>query len=75
MIVSFLLKIKQTNDAVLNQIQQKPLLAVLPQRLLIYTGAMLDYIAARIQSNEPKETKQQEQQQTRAVQQKQFVSR
>ena len=71
LIVSFLLRIKQTNDAVLNQIQQKPILFVLPQRLLIYTGSTLDYLILRLRSNEQTERKQQ----TRHVQQKQFVSR
>jgi hypothetical protein len=63
------LKIKQINDTVLNYIQQKPLLAILLQRLLIYIGGILDYIVTRIQPNERTEIKQQ---QTR---QKQFVSR
>jgi len=74
LIVSFLIKIKQTNDGVLNQIQQKPFLFVLPQRLLIFTGAILEYITARIRPNDLTETTQQ-QQQPRLVQQKQFVSR
>ncbi len=69
MIVSLLLKIKQINDVVLNYIQQKPLLTILPQRLLIYIGGILDYIVTRIQPYERTEIKQQ---QTR---QKQFVSR
>lgn len=73
LIVSFLIKIKQTNDAVLNQIQQKPFLSLLSQRLLIHTGSILDNIIIRIRPNDRKETKQQ--QQTRSVQQKQFVSR
>jgi hypothetical protein len=68
-IVSLLLKIKQINDVVLNYIQQKPLLTILPQRLLIYIGGILDYIVTRIQPYERTEIKQQ---QTR---QKQFVSR
>jgi len=71
LIVSFLLRIKQTNDAVLNQTQQQPVLFVLPQRLLIYTGSILDYLILRVRPNEPTERKQQ----TRSVQQKQFVSR
>jgi hypothetical protein len=73
LIVSFLIKIKQTNDGVLNQIQQKPFLFVLPQRLLIFTGAILEYITARIRPNDRTETTTQ--QQPRLVQQKQFVSR
>lgn len=73
LIVSFLIKIKQTNDGVLNQIQQKPFLFVLPQRLLIFTGAILEYITARIRPNDHTESTQQ--QQPRLVQQKQFVSR
>ena len=77
LLVSFLLKIKQTNDAVLNQIQQKPFLSVLSQRLLITAGAMLEYIIERLRSNDQTETKQQQQQQqsSRPVQHKQFVSR
>jgi len=71
LIVSFLLKIKQTNDAVLNQIQQKPLLAVLPQRLLIRAGAILEYIMARMRPENHTYTKQQ----SRVVPSKQFVSR
>ena len=67
-IVWFLLKIKQTNDGVLNRIQQQPLFAVLPQRLLIYTGAILDYLAARLQPTERPESKQ-------PTRPKQFVSR
>jgi hypothetical protein len=72
LIVSFLIKIKQTNDVVLNQIQQKPLLSLLLQRLLIYIGSILEYITTRIQPNDRTEIQQQ---QTRLVQQKQFVSR
>jgi len=74
LIVSFLIKIKQTNDAVLNQIQQKPFLSLLTQRLLIFTGAILEYITTRIHPNNRTEIKQQ-QQQPRIVQQKQFISR
>ncbi len=70
LIVSFLIKIKQTNDTVLNQIQQKPFLSLLPIRLLIFTGAILEYVTARIRPNDRTEIKQ-----TRVLQQKQFVSR
>ena len=73
LIVSLLLKIKQINDVVLNYIQQKPLLTILPQRLFIYIGGILDYIVTRIQPNEPTEIKQQQQQQQ--TRPKQFVSR
>ena len=73
LIVLFLSKIKQTNDAVLNQIQQKPFLPVLTQRLLIHAGAIIDYLTILIRPNERTETKSQ--QQTRTVQNKQFVSR
>ena len=78
LLISFLLKIKQTNDAVLNQIQQKPFFAILPQRLLIYTGGLIDFLTILIRPCEQTETKssqQQQQQQTRTVQNKQFVSR
>ncbi|UJR10632.1 hypothetical protein I4U23_014829 [Adineta vaga] len=73
LIVSFLLRIKQTNDDVLNKIQRKPFLSVLPQRLLIHTGAILEYIIERFRPENRTERKQP--QQTRLVQQKQFVSR
>jgi len=72
LIVAFLIKIKQTNDVVLNQIQQKPFLSLLPQRLLIFFGGILEYITTRIRPNDRTDTKQQ---QPRVVQQKQFVSR
>jgi len=72
LIVSFLMKIKQTNDAVLNRIQKNPFFSLLTQRLLIFTGAILEYITTRIQPNNRTETKQQ---QPRIVQQKQFISR
>ncbi len=71
LIVSFLLKIKQTNDAVLNQMQRTPL----PQRLLIHTGAILEYIIERIRSYDRAERKQQQQQYPRLAPPKQFVSR
>lgn len=74
LLVSFLLKIKQTNDVVLNQIQQKPFFAILPQRLLIYTGGMIEYLIILLRPCERTETKFQ-QQQTRTVQNKQFISR
>ena len=70
LIVSFLLKIKQTNDAVLNQTKQTPLL----QRFLIHAGASLDYMIGRIRPNDRTETKQQ-QQHPRLAPPKQFVSR
>jgi hypothetical protein len=70
-IVSFLLKIKQTNDVVLNNIQRKPFLSLLSQRLLILTGGILEYTMARIRPENRTDTKQQ----SRLVQQKQFVSR
>jgi hypothetical protein len=67
LIVSFLL----TNDAVLNQMQRTPL----PQRLLIHTGAILEYIIERIRSYDRAERKQQQQQYPRLAPPKQFVSR
>ena len=75
LLVSFLLKIKQTNDAVLNQMQQKPFFAILPQRLLIYAGGMIDFLTILIRPRERPETKSQQQQTTRTNQNKQFVSR
>jgi hypothetical protein len=71
LIVSFLFQIKQTNDAVLNKIQQKPFLSVLTQRLLIRAGAILEYIMARIRPENHTDIKQQ----SRIVPSKQFVSR
>jgi hypothetical protein len=79
LVVFFLLKIKQINDVVLNKIQQKPFLTVLPQRLLIIAGAFLEYIVGQIRPDdrtlaELKKTKQQ----TRLSQQQQqqyFVNR
>jgi hypothetical protein len=75
-IVSFLLKIKQTNDGVLNKIQQKPFLSVLPQRLLISTGAFLEYIIESIRPDNHKVTESNKtKQQSRQKQPQQFVSR
>jgi len=61
---SFLLKIKQINDVVLNKLQQKRVLTVLPQRLLIIVGAFLEYFIRRVSPDdrtlaELKKTKQQ----------------
>lgn len=77
LLVSFLLKIKQTNDAVLNRMQQKPFLAVLPQRLLIHAGAIIEYLAERLRPNDGTrvQRKKQPTTSTRNVQQKQYVSR
>jgi hypothetical protein len=71
LIVSSLFQIKQTNDAVLNKIQRKPFLSVLPQRLLIRAGAILEYIMARIRPENHTYTKQQ----SGVVPSKKFVSR
>jgi hypothetical protein len=72
LIVSFLLKLKQTNDTVLNKMQRQPL----PQRLLIHTGATIEYIISRIRPDDRTETKQQQQSQlTQQKSQQQFVSR
>ncbi len=73
LIVSFLLRTKQTNDATLNRMQEKSILSVLPQRLLILTGSMLQYWIERIRPNDRTESKPQ--QHPRVAQQKQFVSR
>jgi hypothetical protein len=79
-IVFFLLKIKQTNDGVLNKMQNKPFLSVLPQRFLIIIGSVLEYMMARIRPddhtvNELNKTKQQSRLFQKQQQQKQFVSR
>ncbi|CAF1250499.1 unnamed protein product [Adineta steineri] len=71
LIVSFLLKIKQTNDVILNKMNHKSFLFVLPQRLLIITGILLEYMMTRFRPENRTETKPQ----SRSVQQKQFVSR
>jgi len=52
LIVFFLLKTKQTNDAVLDKMQEKPFLSVLPQRLLILIGALLEYVMGRIRPDD-----------------------
>jgi len=64
LVVFSLLKTKQINDLVLNKVQQKPFLTVLPQRLLIIAGTFLDYFIGRIRPDdrtlaELKKTKQQ----------------
>jgi hypothetical protein len=75
-VVSFLLKVKQTNDGVLNKIQQKPFLSVLPQRLLISTGAFLEYIMESIRPDDRTVTESNKtKQQSRQKQAQQFVSR
>ncbi|CAF1002349.1 unnamed protein product [Rotaria sordida] len=73
LILSFLLKIKQTNDGVLHKIQQKQFLSGLLQRILILTGNIIEYIIERIQSNDKKENN--EQSQLTQQKQQQFVSR
>lgn len=57
LIVSFLLRIKQTNDAILNRIPKKLFLTYLPQRLLILFGILLEFVIERIRPIE--QTKQQ----------------
>ncbi|CAF1065916.1 unnamed protein product [Adineta steineri] len=71
LIVSFLLKIKQTNDTILNKLNHRSLFFVLPHRLLIITGMLLEYMMTRFRPENRTETKPQ----SRSVQQKQFVSR
>jgi len=77
LMVFFLLKIKQTNDVVLKQMQRKPVLSVLPQRLLIATGAILDYIMLRIRPSDRTmaELKKMPQQQYPQPQQQHFLNR
>ncbi|CAF0946587.1 unnamed protein product [Adineta ricciae] len=72
-IVSFLLKIKQTNDFVLNKIQRKPFVFIFPQRFFIRMGVILEYFVERLRSENSTERKQPSS--TRSVQQKQFASR
>jgi hypothetical protein len=52
LVVFFLLKTKQINDVVLNKIQSKSKLIVLPQRLLILSGAFLEYFIGRIRPDD-----------------------
>ncbi|CAF4327454.1 unnamed protein product, partial [Adineta steineri] len=47
LIVSFLLKIKQTNDTIINKLNHRSLFFVLPHRLLIITGILLECMMAR----------------------------
>jgi len=72
LVVFFLLKTKQINDLVLNKMQRKRFLTVLPQRLLIIAGTFLEYFIGQIRPDdhtlaELKKTKQQ----TRLSQQQQ----
>ncbi|CAF3746835.1 unnamed protein product [Adineta steineri] len=71
LIVSFLLKIKQTNDTIINKLNHRSLFFVLPHRLLIITGILLEYMMTRFRPENRTEAKPQ----SRSVQQKQFVSR
>lgn len=75
LIVSFLLKIKQINDAILNRISQKSFLTFLPQRFLIYTGVVLEYVTGRLRPTEDGQIHTKRSTTSRTVQQKQFVSR
>ena len=68
LVVFFLLKSKQINDLVLNKVQRKSYLSVLPQRLLIFIGTFLEYFIGRIRPDdrtlaELKRSQQQQQQQ------------
>ena len=73
-IVSFLLKIKQTNDFVLNKIQRKPFVFIFPQRFFIRMGIILEYFVERLRSENSTERKQPPPS-TRSFQQKQLASR
>jgi len=70
LIVSFLLRIKQTNDAILNRIPNKSFLTYLPQRSLILIGILLEFVIERIQPVE-----QIKQQQSTSSRTKPFTSR
>jgi hypothetical protein len=50
--VFFLLKTKQINDLVLSKLQQKQILTVLPQRVLIFVGTFLEYFIGRIKPDD-----------------------
>jgi hypothetical protein len=52
LVVYGLLKSKQINDSVLNKLQQKGVLTVLPQRLLIVVGTFLEYFIGRIRPDD-----------------------
>ncbi|CAF3391124.1 unnamed protein product [Rotaria sp. Silwood1] len=73
LIVSFLLKIQQTNDVLLHKVQGKRFLSILPQRFLIYTSNIVEHIIERIRPDDIRETK--ERSQLMQQKQQQFVSR
>jgi len=52
LLVFVLLKSKQINDFVLNKVQRKPYLPVLPQRLLVIVGAFLEYFVRQIRPDD-----------------------
>jgi len=72
-----LLKTKQTNDVVLNKLQQKQFLTALPQRLLILVGAFLDHSIQRIKPDDRTlvELKKPKQQSRLSQQPQYFVNR
>ncbi len=52
LVVFFLLKTKQVNDAVLTKVQQKRFLTAFPQRLLIIVGSFLEYFIGQIRPDD-----------------------